>query len=122
MAQKIIETELPGILNWILLGSQRIIANRRFTQSPKSFSELTRYIREQNPVNAYVEEFCYTPSIDGTKIKFQNLYSEFIKFCRDNKLKVSNSHEFGKVMRQLNFEIQKGAQNKSFVFATKINF
>ena len=120
LAEKIIETELPGILNWIILGSQRIIANRTFTQSPKSISELNRYIREQNPVSAYVEEFGYIPSIDGQKIKFQNMYNEFIRYCRDNNLKVVNSHEFGKILRKMGFEVKKGAQNQSFVFAAKV--
>lgn len=120
LSEKIISKELSGILNWVIIGCQRIMANHRFTESPKSQSALKQYIKEQSPVNSFIEEFSYIPSIDGQKVKFQTFYNEFILYCRENKLKIVNSHEFGRILRQMNFEIKKGAQNKSFVFAAKI--
>lgn len=120
LSNNIIKDELSGILNWVIVGCRRIMHNNRFTDSSKSQLRLKQYVREQNPVSAFIEEFGYEPSMDGQKIKFKTLYNEFIIFCTSNKLKFVNSHEFGRDLRQLHFEVKKGAQNKSFIFATKI--
>ena len=122
LSNNIIRDEISGILNWVIIGCHRIIKNNRFTCSPKSQLTLKQYIKEQNPVSAFIEELGYEPSMDGQKIKFKSMYHEFIMFCTANKLKFVNSHEFGRHLRQLHFEVKKGAQNKSFVFATKVDF
>lgn len=34
LSRKIIASELPGIMNWVLEGRQRLVKNKRFTESP----------------------------------------------------------------------------------------
>jgi putative DNA primase/helicase len=50
--------ELPGILNWALVGLARLTANRAFT-TPQSSAELAADVRrQQGPVQAFLEDTC----------------------------------------------------------------
>lgn len=43
LAKEIIATELPGIMNWVLLGRERLVRNKAFTESPIMKKTLEEY-------------------------------------------------------------------------------
>ena len=43
LSRKIIAQEFPGIMNWVLEGRDRLVTNKKFTESPVMNSALEEY-------------------------------------------------------------------------------
>lgn len=57
LANKIIESELSGVFDWMMEGRNRLLANKgQFTQSIKSLSMSTEIIRKSVPIIAILEK------------------------------------------------------------------
>jgi len=81
--KKIIETELPGILNWALVGLNRLLINKRFSSGTLMEYEIEEYKRNTDSVKAYLDEEKFIPDI-GTSFTLSKIYEDYKKFCKDN--------------------------------------
>ena len=84
LARKIINKELPGVLNWVLEGLKRLVDQRGFTESEQADAVLNDYRVQGDSVALFVDEMGYRPSNES--IPLTELHSEYSFFCRNRNL------------------------------------
>lgn len=93
LARKIITSELPGVMNWVIRGMCRVRANRKFSSCKKSDECLAEFRHEADTVSLFIEEEGYFPTRDN-RIKQADLYTEYSCFCSSNGFKSLNRKHF----------------------------
>lgn len=119
LSKKIIDTELPGVLNWIIDGIKRLQINKRFSSCKKSQLLISSYKKDTDSVAIFMEENNYEPD-QYNNILLKNLFNEFKIFqteCGYNKM---SDRAFSKRLRQLGVKVARGTDNKNFAFICKI--
>ena len=76
--------ELPGILNWVLLGLARLIANGMFTESPMCEAALEEYKVNSNSALRFLSERCVED--ETGRLTLKELYAEYNKFCLEDNV------------------------------------
>jgi putative DNA primase/helicase len=91
-------TELPGILNWALVGYRRIRNRGHFVQ-PRSSNEAIEELEMLGaPIKAYIRDRCDT----GPKcsVAVELIYQDFRTWCQDNGLRDPDTKQaFGRDLR-----------------------
>ncbi|RHV92602.1 hypothetical protein DXA95_12415 [Odoribacter sp. OF09-27XD] len=99
-----LKEELPGILNWILEGRQRLVKNGyRFTQSKIVNNATYWYERNSNPAVAFVMDEGYSvspskPDDEPENITPTELYDRYVQYCKSTLTLVVNSDTFTKTL------------------------
>jgi putative DNA primase/helicase len=106
LSQKIIEAELPGVLNWILVGLNRLLSQKRFTESDAAARQLDEFKRHSDNVRCFVEDEGYQTSTDA-KQPLKEMYREFANYCRDNGACACAIRKFADRLRNLGFQMHK---------------
>lgn len=106
LARKIIESELPGIFNWILRGLSRLLENLEFTTSEIIKQILEDYRRESDSVAMFIEENSYVPDADIHQL-LKDLYQTYRSFCLDDGYKPLNKKNFKKRLEILKFLVHQ---------------
>lgn len=114
LSNQIKETELPGVLNWILEGLDRLLKQRQFSHSRAADKALQTYQHESNSVSLWLEDASYTGSTNGHEQPFKTLYSEYRDFCKDEGFRPVSSKTFAQRMQAAGFEKQR--KNTGFVY------
>ena len=83
LAKKIIDAELSGVFYWILNGLQRLLFQKKFTDSEVVRQARSQYEKESDSVKLFLDEACYTASLDDY-VTVQELYHEYQRFCLDD--------------------------------------
>ena len=83
LAQKIIQSELAGVFNWVMLGLKRLLANHKFTDSEAVKNQVESYRVSSDSVKMFIQECGYTTSVDAY-ILIVELYKEYKSFCLDD--------------------------------------
>jgi putative DNA primase/helicase len=81
--KKIINSELPGILNWALVGLSRLLANKSFSSDKLIELEIEEYKRNTDSVKAFLDEEKFTPDL-STTYTLSQIFEDYKKFCKDN--------------------------------------
>lgn len=115
LAQKIIQSELSGVFNWVLQGLKRIIENENFTKSKKIIEAVETYKRESDSVVMFLDETSYQPSNNLSK-PLKELYAEYKSHCLDEGSISLKKNNFSKRLRQQNYKIDKGTGNQTIVW------
>lgn len=99
-----LKEELPGILNWILEGRQRLVKNSyRFTLS-KIINDATYwYERNSNPAVTFMMDEGYsvnpsTPEDEPENISPTELYERYTEYCKRTLTLMVNSDTFTKTL------------------------
>lgn len=100
--KNIIETivtpqELSGLLNLALERLQRLLNKGDFSYQGSYIDRSRHYTIASDPVRIFVEECCNVGS--DFRILKDELYQEYIIFCKKNKIQVSGEAQFGKELR-----------------------
>jgi putative DNA primase/helicase len=109
LAQKIIKTELAGVLNWVLAGLKRIISNKDFSECESSKKALERYQVETNSVLAFIEDKELIKSVKNYEL-LQELYGGidgYVSYCNESGLRACSKREFSKRLKAASFEVVK---------------
>lgn len=82
---KVVENELPALLNFAIEGMKRLASQGQFTEAAAMKDALNSYKESANHVSAFLEEECYeeVPSESKTGTKLVDLYKDFNNWCRD---------------------------------------
>ena len=115
LAQKIIATELDGILQWMLAGLKRLLQNRKFTHSPKMETAKERIRRDLDSVATFMDEEGYRPS-SGERIPLKEIREKYNEFCKLNNFHPVGHRIFGQRLRAIGFDIQSGTGNVTYVY------
>jgi putative DNA primase/helicase len=94
LAEKIIESELAGVFNWVLEGLQRLLAQGNFTPCEASRQALEQYRKESNPVALFLADENYETSSEFTEGKV--LYQKYKAYCINNGYKLLGRNNFYK--------------------------
>lgn len=84
LASEIIAEELPGILNWALLGLTRLRTQNGFSECAASEGILERYKMESDSVSMFVDSAGYEVATDGQATDLAVIYAEYREYCKDN--------------------------------------
>jgi putative DNA primase/helicase len=113
LASKIVESELPGILNWVLEGLKRLLEQGRFTSCKLSDDILTRYKIESDAVQMFLEEFDIHKSNDLTNsVTIKTAYEAYRSYCTESGYRSLNKLNFSKRLEALKFYIKRNNKGK----------
>ena len=103
LAQKIIENELSGVLNWVIEGLNRLMKNRTFTESESSKNLLETYKIEADSISFFLDEECYTKS-EYNMILIKTVFSKYTNFCKEMNLNAVTYKKFNQRLIDLGFQ------------------
>lgn len=113
LPKKIIKDELPGVLNWVLVGLQRLVAQRNFSHSDKVKQATETYKSESNTVALFIEEEGYKPSLEY-RIATKALYSGYKEFCSDGGYRAVSVNTFSQRLHVMGYESIKSGSFRGF--------
>lgn len=99
LAKKIISSELPGILNWVLRGMDRLHEYKRFTYSVKSEKSIEEYQIQSDSVKLFLSEEQYEPCVQGV-IELKFLYLFYRNYCQESGYRPCSSRVFSDRLRR----------------------
>lgn len=114
LSKKIVETELPGVLNWILQGLARLLKQNDFSPCTAADQALQQYRHESNTVSLWLKDASYQVSTTGHEQPFKTLYDEYRHFCKDEGFRAVSSKTFSQRMQVAGFE--KHRKSAGFVY------
>ena len=94
-----LEHELPGILNWSLVGLRRLRERGRFTDSRQADEAVKEFRQESNPVLQWRESRTVTTAT--TETAAADLYADYSEWAKDNGREKLNSTNFGRELTRL---------------------
>lgn len=118
LPKKIIESELSGVFNWVLAGLQRILQQRKFTNSSVVNEEIKSYKKESDSVAMFLDEENYSPTMGNPYTYLKVMYNEYREFCNCNGYKTCSIKTLSDRLRTLGFTIEKTRDGR-IVFARK---
>jgi len=89
-----LSAELPGILNWSVIGLQRLRARGHF-QPATSGREAVQQLEDlASPISAFVRDHCVVGP--GNRVTVEDLFAEWRRWCQDNGHGVGTKQTLGK--------------------------
>jgi putative DNA primase/helicase len=102
-----LDGELAGILNWSLVGLDRLVERERFTQ-PTSSAEAMETLRDlASPLSAFIRKRCV---FDGGKVtRIDTLFHAYLAFCEENGYEPpeKTSNHFGMAVRSIHSNLKR---------------
>lgn len=112
LVQKL-ETELPGILNWMIRGCQEWL--QKGLESPQSMQRAKAvYKSEMDPIGNFIEEECSVKN--GCKITGDKLFAAYQYWADESGEKGITRRLFYRKLREKGFDDRKSAANGSTEF------
>lgn len=102
LANKIIRSEMSGVMNWLLQGLERITKNKRFTECEKADKALSVFRQQSDSVGLFIIENGYQKS--ETKTALADLYIKYKNFCSDDGYKAAGKNKFSTRLENKGFE------------------
>jgi len=91
--------QLPGMLNWALLGLRRLEANGDFTIPGESKDAAEEIRTANNSARSFIKEtYSYR---EGAYIPCSQAYEDYSKWCNDHGMSPVNSNNFGRELKQV---------------------
>ena len=106
LAAGIIAEELPGILNWMLVGLQRLLAQRKFSPCEPAQQLLEDFQRQSDSVRLFLEEEGYQADPDRA-IRLQDFYADYRGYCSESGYQPVNRKNFRKRLERVPIAYQR---------------
>lgn len=106
LSKKIIESELPGVFNWILDGLKRVLSQKGFSDSDKINKIENKFRSESDSVQMFLEDGRYSISEVDT-LPLKSIYMRYKFFCNDDGYKPVGNKNFKKRMEKLKYKFKK---------------
>ena len=121
IADEIIETELPGILNKALEGLKRLKQRGYFKEPQSCLDAKNAWLDCANPVAAFIRDRVdITKQYTTDKIPFNDLYSKFVEYCvEQNITRVATKLQFKETLNELQFNISTDCNYRCKVLGVK---
>jgi putative DNA primase/helicase len=107
--RKIIDSELGGVFNWVLVGLRRLLVQKDFTKSAVVKRSVEDFRKQADSVALFLEEEGYTPDLNDWK-PLKDLYNAYKLFCVDNGYKVCSNNTLSQRLRILGYELKRTNQ------------
>lgn len=113
---KIIDNELSGVLNWVLIGLERLLKNKVFSESKKVTEAIEQYKKKSDSVSLFIEEFNYIATIEVNHFKSnRELYEEYQTLTKDNGQYPLSKIKFGKRLKALGFKDHNTGTHRGYL-------
>lgn len=115
-----LQKEYPAILNWMLQGRNRLIANNYQFSIPQSLQDLVdEYQAESSSVLRYMKAKDYNRSLADLEVNIRwmearKLYFAYVKWCAENSITPESEKKFGMTLREAGFS--KDRKDKCVVY------
>lgn len=120
LSKKIIENELSGVLNWVIIGLQRLLEQKRFTHSNSVEQALNQYKTQSDTVRLFLQEEGYTAS-ENKVISLQELYINYKSFCLIDGYKFVTKIAFSNQLKSIGIQtVRRNTGNYVFIEKTAI--
>lgn len=106
LSQRIIQNELPGVLNWVLKGLDRLIKQKGFSKSEIIDNALVTYKKESDNVLMFIEDQGYVYDSANRKA-LKEVYFDYKVYCADNGYRPLGNKNFRKRIEKQGFTCQK---------------
>jgi len=118
LADNIIKNELGGVFNWLLIGLERLVTNKKFTESEKVSNALAEFKRQADNVALFIDEYGFQKS-NGNKKSLADLFINYKSFCTENGYKPFGKNNFSNRLESKGFEaIRLNDGSKGFYLGT----
>jgi putative DNA primase/helicase len=105
-AEQIIETELPGVLNWVLGGLDHLLKTGRLDAPASYLVEMDRLRVEIDSLSAWLDARQYLPG-NSKKVAVKNAYKDFVEFCKEDGFKeIPPKNSFTQRLRDLKYTVK----------------
>lgn len=111
--RKIIDSELPGVLNWAIEGLRRLLENKDFSKCDAARQAVETYKKESNSVALFIDDESFVPDIAG-RYPNKRLYAEYREWSGDNGMRALSSRNFGKELNTLGFESYRTGKERGY--------
>jgi len=120
LAEKIIQTELAGVFNWIMAGLKRLIQQQAFTYSAAIEAQLQEFKKASCSVRQFIEDKGYQPDM-SSRVAWSEIYSEYKTYCEANGMRAVGKLKFSSRLKPLGIETDHD-RTGTVVFTKKILF
>lgn len=116
LANKIIATERPGILNKALAALKNLIKRGKFIECESAAATLHKYKKESNTIEQFLEQWQVTPGTE--QVSASDTYEKYVNWLGKNGKPFTNQN-FYKYLEAKGFERKRGNYNKYVVLVNK---
>ena len=113
LSEKIISAERSGILNWLLIGLERILSQEVFTKCDSSEKALSDFKKQGDIYELFLEEYRYKKSTVKL-LSISDLFAQFKKFCMEDQYEKIGKNVFSKELESKGFN--KVRKNTGYYF------
>lgn len=106
LADNIIKDELPAVFNWLLVGLERLMKNRKFSECEKSKQAIVDFKKSSDSVLLFIEEESYVKSVVQI-MGLKELFSEYKGYCINSNFRPVSIQKFSERLRNGGFEIER---------------
>ena len=103
-AEKIIANELPGVLNWIIAGLNRLLETGRLDAPQCCIEEMDQMKKEADPLHGWLDERGYQRG-KTTYVTVKAAYPDFVEYCKAKNNVPPSDKKFTKRLRDLGYEV-----------------
>ena len=119
LAKKIVNKELPGVLNWMLKGLARLLKQESFSHCDAIDQALDKYHHDTNSVQQFLEDECLVNGEGHTLGK--TLYLEYRTHCRENGMFPFGKIQFNEQMKNLGVRYGREAGTGQTIAYVRLN-
>lgn len=106
LSQKIIDSELSGVFNWVLEGLKRLLSQKNFTHSEAVNKQLEQYRLQSDSVQMFIEDEGFEKSVSEYK-EFKEMFALYRTYCNESGYYSCAKKSFGERLRNAGVMIDK---------------
>lgn len=118
LSKKIVSNELSGVFNWILDGLNRVLKNKKLTQSDKVKNIVNQYRKESDSVQMFIEDAGYKTDVNEYTL-IKNIYPEYREYCHEDGSSPVKKANFIKRLKSMKYIVDRVTGNQLAVFVKK---
>lgn len=118
LAERIIESELPGVFNWVLEGLERLLVQKKFTNSAHIDKAFEKVKLESSSVSLFLNDKGYKKSVSNYIVATE-LYPLYDEYCKTNGYYKVNKTEFLRRLENENIIVKrKATDGATWIYCT----
>lgn len=118
LAKKIINSELSGVFNWVLVGLIRLLENKKFTISEIIENQTLQYQKESDSVLMYLEDEDYQKSVVNDR-PLKDLYLEYDLYCKSSGYHQCSLRTFSNRLKKNGFMVKRKSYGNAIYIEKK---
>ena len=106
LSKKIISSELSGVFNWVLQGLNRLISQKKFTNSEAVNNQLKQYKKRSDSVLMFLEDENFEQSNTENQ-QLKQVYAFYNTYCLENGYHKVSNKTFADRLRNAGYLIER---------------